>query len=847
MSKRRQWKLFGLVLTVCFIGSARAQNLGLQGEVQGEGKGVLEGALCTLRGPMLPDEGLSTAAGPGGKFAFQGLWPGTFSLACTANGFRPIGKEGLTVQPGETGPFIQLVLPPETRLRQQVEVRAPAGQIATQTVTQSSTLTENQLVTLPIAQLQFKAALPLVPGVVRTPDGKLHIKGVPETQGLLLVDSADFVDPVTGSFSIEVPLQAIQSIQVYKSPYSVEYGRFSGGLTSVLTKPPQDQWNWELVDLVPDPRFEAGHLVGIMDTSPRLYLTGPLVPRKLDFSETFMYDMVKQPVRGLAWPNNVSKHEGFTSFTDFHLVVSSRHLISTSFKLFPFKHEWANISALVPQSASSNEGHNGYALAVTDRYLLSSGATLTSLFQQMQFNTNAYGQGTETMQVTPDGWAGNFFDTYRRRANQQEVIETYALPKKTWHGQHEVTVGADYFRRAYSGRDSLHPVLVTDPSGAPVEQINFSGPAALSAIDIEAEAFGQEHWVASSQMALDAGLRYSEESAGSRTAFAPRGGIVYSPGGLGKTIVRVGAGVFYDRNPLLALSFAENPFRTVSFAPGVNPTGTLAFPNACLQGVRPATTALPAVLPAGRSDPSCRFGTTPQNLSWSAEVDQELRPKVFLRLNYLGSQTSNQFIVSPQFSSQQGPEFALVNSGRSRYEEFESTLRVRPTESADVNISYVRSLARGDLNTLDQLNVPLAQPIIQPNAFGNLPSNILDRLVTWATIPLPWKITFSPLVDLHSGFPYSVVDLIQNYVGQPNSLRFPTFFSLDVKLTKEFHVPLIPLPFLKKHLFRGAFAIYNVTDHSNPLNVINNTSSPIFGHLLGFQHIAFDTFFDVID
>ena len=44
---------------------------------------------------------------------------------------------------------------------------------------------------------------------------KLNFKGAPENQGMLLVDSAQTVDPVTGSFSIPVPLDAIQTLSVY--------------------------------------------------------------------------------------------------------------------------------------------------------------------------------------------------------------------------------------------------------------------------------------------------------------------------------------------------------------------------------------------------------------------------------------------------------------------------------------------------------------------------------------------------------------------------------------------------------------------------------------------------------
>ena len=163
--------------------------------------------------------------------------------------------------------------------------------------------------------------MPIIPGVVRTPDGRIAIKGAIENQGTLLVDSVETVDPVTGSFSIDVPLDAVESVDVFKSAYQVEYGRFSGGLTTVQTKAPSSQWDYELNDFVPTPRFRSGHWVGFSSDAPRLYLSGPLMGEKLTFSEAFTYDYSVQPVRGLAWPHNETKKQGYTSFTDFYYTV----------------------------------------------------------------------------------------------------------------------------------------------------------------------------------------------------------------------------------------------------------------------------------------------------------------------------------------------------------------------------------------------------------------------------------------------------------------------------------------------------------------------------------------------
>ena len=186
----------------------------------------------------------------------------------------------------------------------------------------------------------------------------------------------------------------------------------------------------------------------------------------------------------------------------------------------------------------------------------------------------------------------------------------------------------------------------------------------------------------------------------------------------------------------------------------------------------------------------------------------------------------------------------MTNTGGSRYEEFESTVRYRAGKYADLNFSYVHSSARGDLNILSQVYVPFEQPVIRPNFFSALNSDVPDRVVTWGQFQLPWKITASPVLDLHTGFPYSAVDVLQNYVGQPNSLRLPTFMSIDLKLSKDFRIPF--LPWVRNHTLRGAIGVYNVTNHFNPRDVYNNVASPYYGHFAGPQHRTFEPFLDLV-
>jgi hypothetical protein len=178
--------------------------------------------------------------------------------------------------------------------------------------------------------------------------------------------------------------------------------------------------------------------VGIAEESPRIDLTGPLLHGKLDILESFNYDLHKQPVRGLAWPKNEIKKEGIDSFTSLQYIVSTLHVLTGNLKVFPERREFADINSLVPQSASSNYGQRGFSVGVNDRYLFPAGGILTSFLQLTFFSSYAHGQGPLDMLVTPNGWGGNFFDSWARDGYEQEASQTYQFRRKQWRGQHEL-------------------------------------------------------------------------------------------------------------------------------------------------------------------------------------------------------------------------------------------------------------------------------------------------------------------------------------------------------------------------------------------------------------------------
>lgn len=798
----------------------------------------LEGITVTLAGTPASNSNQTTITDDSGHYEFAGLLPGAYVVSVSQPGFQAFTK---TI-PVEAAASIHLdiLLPIET-VSEKVEVQEDTQDIAPDSASvPTETVTQTQLLALPTPEQKVREVLPVTPGVIKTQDGKLTFKGADEGQSLLTVNSARTADPVTGSFSIPVPTSAVQSFAVYKTPYDASLGNFSGAVTAMESKPPDNEWNYRLKSFIPSVLGKNGSMVGLSEAIPGFDFGGPLLNDKLLFSEVFQYEMKKRTVRGLPWPYDINKKQGFNSFTTLEMILSPKQIVSLTVNAFPLREQHVDINALVPQAASNDLDQNGVAVALNDRYQFASGAIFSAIAQYTRYDSNAHGQGLADMLISPEGWDGNFFNQWSRRGKELQFIPAYQFAEKHFLGRHQIHAGLDLDHRSFTGGSLSHPVQLLRPDGTLAEQIDFQGAPLQNASDTTVAEFLQDHWVLNSHWAMDLGTRLSSETNGWSAALSPRAGLAYSPGRYGKTVIRAGVGLFYSLVPLLAADFAANPTRVVSqFDLAEQVIGSpVSYTNVYVGAANPLSGAPLPLSP----------GTSPRNLTWNLGAEHELRRNVIVRLGYIDSHTSYLFVANP-FTAQAGAEsfLGLTNTGSSRYREFESTVRLIIPGNHEVSASYIRSQTRGDLNNLASVFVPFSQPVIRPNLYGILPSDVPNRFVGWGIFSLPRGFKFSPLVDMHSGFPYSNIDVAQDYVGTPNGQRFDTFFSLDVKVYRQFRLPFTGGGHGKVHHIRLGFYSLNVTNHGNFNAVYNNITAPNFGQFAGFLDRRDGAVIDFVD
>ena len=764
-----------------------------------------------------------------GEAEFTKLVPGTYELDISKESFEPLnqGDVALTGAPIE----VKFTMIPKVQLKDVVvNVKAGTETGIEKGASPAAELGREEVKNIPGRPATVKDTLPLVPGVVRSTEGEIKISGTGEHRSALVVNAADVTDPATGQFGVTVPVDSVQTIEVFKTPYLAQFGRFTAGVVSVETRRGGEKWNLEINDPLPEFRIRSGHLRGLREASPRATFNGPLIANKLYFSEGLEYDLQKRPDRTLPFPFNESKSESVNSFTQLDYILSPVNTLTGTFHVAPRQMEFVNLNFFNPQPVTPTFSGHDYTGTVIDRWTIGN-SLLESTLAIKRFSGNVWGQGEEDMILSPTGNSGNYFSNQNRHASRAEWIEIFSLPQLGGYGAHNLKFGTSVTRTSNRGEFEARPVLIKDNQGQLVKRIDWVGGQTFDRTDLETAFFGQDHWVITRKLAMDVGTRFERQGITDSTRVAPRVGLAWTPFANQQTTIRGGFGLFYDRVPLSVFAFNGYPEQVITT---FGPNGEITDgPRHFINITDRAETRFPLLF-----SKNVVGNFAPYSETWNVEVEQSVTRMLRVRANYLQSNSFGGVIFTPKVVQGQDA-LVLGGGGRSGYHQLELTARFSLNSGQQMFFSYVHSRSRGDLNEFNNYLGNFPFPVVRPNTFTNLSGDLPNRFLSWGFLRLPWKMSIAPMLEWRNGFPYASTDVAQNYVGVPNQSRFRNFLSLDSRVSKDIKVN-------DKYSLRLSVSGFNVTNHFNPLQVHSNIEDPAYGVFFGSHRRRFRLDFDVI-
>jgi len=770
---------------------------------------VWPNARVTLKNLTTQSE-ISTVSNDVGTYSFVGVLLGDYEVTVALAGFETISKR-LTIHEGSPSQLdFQLVLKRPTESLT-VTAESPGVDLSSSSGG-TPALTADTLKSAVRLGQDFQEALPLLPGVVRGPDGLIRIKGGRTNQTNTLVNTASVADPFTGQPALRLPVVAVQSVRVLSNPFSSEYGKFSSGVVEVNTRGGADDWKWLFEDPIPRFRWIDYRTHGVESASPHLTFAGPIRRGKfyLFQSLAYGYDTIRTP--SLPDPNNVRAVESFTTYTQLDWSLKPNQQFSVSLTTDPQDTDFANINTFNPQPVTADHHQRGFFASATHRWILMSGGFVQSLFAAKRLDAHVFPARdlTEEMVLFPEQNSGSFFEQQDRRTRLYQWSQTLHLWPLQSAGRHLLTLGYSYARSTYQGQVANLPVKVLRADSTLSGEITYDAPLASRATKNEFAFFAQDNWQIRPRFTVDLGVRFDRDNLSAEPVnIAPRIGFVLAPTRDNRTAIRGGFGVFFDKIPINVSVFRDFPAQTIARYASDGIT--------IIDG--PATFTHVVATADGKL-------RVPYSLGWSVQFDRELHSSLLFRFGYEGRNVYRDFYVDPGRLADGRAQLRLFNSGGQTYREFLWMLRWRPRERTTLYASYVNSRARGDLNDYNQFFGTIPYPLIRPNQYGTMSSDAPNRGLIWGVIGLPRKLDFIPVLDVHTGFPFSKLDENWNFIGKENQAgRFWTFIGLDVKIQYPFDFKFRG----RRFQFRAGLSIIDVLNYSNPRDVQEHVSSPNYG------------------
>jgi hypothetical protein len=747
----------------------------------------------------------ATESDGAGRYALHNLPAGDYQAEVRREGYFVLSGKPLTLHSGLNE--VTFGLNHAHEIHEEVEVAASANQIDPQDTTQRSTLTAQDIRDIPVPSTHtLQQSLVALPEIVRDNAANIHVAGARSEDTQYLLDDFEIGDPANGTLSSRFNVDATRTAEVQSGRVGAAFAHSGASILSLQTPDGDDRWRFGTTDPIPGINIQEGAHLG--NWYPRFTVSGPIERGRFWFSDSISlqhtYAVVKQQ------PSNANTSEEWAGDNLLRLQynINARHILHGTFLYNRAHDDNLGLDAIDPQSTTLTATQKRAFVSLKDQLWLHD--TLFDFGIAADSGIEEFTpQGTEPYVLLVNGTSGNFFEHLHTRGHRFQAVGNVIVASRHWHGTHQLAVGGNVAGLLFSQSAERTVIQALSASGTLVRQSTFAGPATPEVSNTQAGGYAQDNWSFSKRLVLQAGLRTDWDRFTQNAMVEPRLSGNILPFGDDRSKISLGWGIYNAPLNLSLIAQASDQRQIDAF---FDTTGTVPIlPPVVSQFVLPA---------GGLHQP--RFTIT------SGGWQQKITAKTLVGLELLARNGYHQFAYVDLQPSVPGGIFLLEDHRKDRYRA--ATLSVRHVFSTSTEVfgAYTRSRARSN----EVLDPALGSIFYVPQQPGPLAWDAPNRLLSWGWTPTHiWGIQLSYFLEYRTGYPWSAVNLQQQLVGLPNSLRFPAYVSLNLGIEKKFG--------FRGYLWAARIEAVNILDRLNPDTVISNVDAPTFGMFSGGQGRAF--------
>jgi Carboxypeptidase regulatory-like domain len=839
------WWLFLLMSLIASASSAEpgapaADTRGLRGTVQDTSGAVIAGAQVKVT----TQDGKAAALGStdnSGSFHFADLSPGSYSVDVVKDGFREI-RQSVKIGANARAP-LRIVLPVAAVAENiTVEGGDASAQISTEIgQNQSGNVVDaNALDRLPMFDQDYITTMSrfLDPDSSGTNGTTLVVNGV-EANG----------PGVTAS--------AIQSVKINQNPYTALYSRPGRARIEIITKGGTPQFHGSANFLYRNSVFDAAN--AFAETKPpenRTYLEGSMTgPLSRSKKTTFLlaldtdYDH-QQAIVNAAGPDGPI-NTNVPNPTD-HYFLSGRvfhdYARGNQFWIgYSYEHrtvENMGVGGTVLPEAATNTLFFEHEVNVGHVWVIS-----PKMVNQLHFLVGHYDSQIHSLNDQPQIQVSGAFTGGGAQADFRRTeyhfdgtdIVTYTS------GKNEVKFGIDVpdiSRRAFDDwryqQGSYSFASLNDYSAAnPFSYLLQSGEGHVTFLEKTVAGIFEDTMRPMQNLSLSLGVRYYWQNYFHDIPwnFGPRFGFAWAPHAKGKTIIRGGAGFFFDRTGPSPISDLLH-FNGVTLKKFIVDSPSYPITPAELAGVPTGIVEL---------DPHLRI---PYTVQYGVGVEQQLNAMSSVFANYIGARGIDVFRSidvnappPPDYMTRPNPLWGqqrqMQSEGYLKSNALEVGVRGRPARFLTGQARY--NLGKTYNNTSGITYFPASSYL--PNAdWSRSDNDQRHKFDMLASAEAGNWFNFGAALSIYSGKPVNVTTgnddnrdglAIDRPAGVPrNTMHGPSYISLDVNLGHDF-------PLTKEGSKGPTTSVtlnsFNVLNHPNDMTYIGVVGSPFYGRAVAAQ------------